>query len=39
MVLCPADAFIDLSLRIAESLQAKAGLVLVKNCWLMGRNW
>ncbi len=33
MVLCLADAFIGLSLRVAESLQAKAGLVLVKNCY------
>jgi len=32
MVLCLADAFIGLSLRVAESLQAQAGLVLVKNC-------
>ena len=30
--LCLADAFIGLSLRVAESLQAQAGLVLVKNC-------
>jgi hypothetical protein len=31
MVLCLADAFIGLSLRVAESLRAKAGLDLVKN--------
>ena len=32
MVLCLADAFIGLSLRVVESFQAKAGLALVKSC-------
>ena len=32
MVVCLADAFIGLGLRVAESLQAEAGLVLVKSC-------